>query len=437
MRYISDFRAIVASIDNQSLRWNSFLPKGTPVVVTYSFADGANVPGISESAYSVTGTSAMNTQQRQNFREAINIFEAAAGITFVEIDEGGMIDASSASGSNYGGWAEVAWATKNQTGTGVLVIDQNNNYNQGSYGFFVALHEIGHALGLEHPFEGALRLRSSADNQNNTVMTYNATAPYAVDLGRFDQQALQDLYGKHTDVSDWNISYNNARKVMNITAGNADDTVLGVAGKNRLKGGSGDDMLVGREDNDFLRGQAGNDRLVGMAGKDTLYGDTGADVLYGDIDTKGRVAGAADVLYGGYGDDTLYGGAARDLLRGNSGHDHLLGGQGLDTLFGGYGNDTLEGGNGRDTLSGQQGRDVLIGGAKADVFVFDTKAYHDRILDFENGADRLSLVGFTFDDLHFVGRANNEDTLITVDGLNVRIYLENVTVAELDSSDFI
>jgi len=49
----------------------------------------------------------------------------------------------------------------------------NSNYTQGEgYGFATLLHEIGHALGLKHPFEGTPTLPSELDNTKYTIMSY-------------------------------------------------------------------------------------------------------------------------------------------------------------------------------------------------------------------------------------------------------------------------
>ncbi|WP_404385198.1 cellulose binding domain-containing protein [Caenispirillum salinarum] len=42
----------------------------------------------------------------------------------------------------------------------------------GTWGYTALLHEIGHALGLKHPFEGDVTLSDALDTMDNTVMSY-------------------------------------------------------------------------------------------------------------------------------------------------------------------------------------------------------------------------------------------------------------------------
>jgi serralysin len=96
-----------------------------------------------------------------------------------------------------------------------------------------------------------------------------------------------------------------------------------------------------------------------------------------------------DILQGGAGNDVLLGRDGNDVLIGGAGADILIGGAGNDDLRGGDGHDLLMGGDGNDRLDGGNGNDVLIGGAGADTFVF-TRG-QDRIVDFEQGIDRILL----------------------------------------------
>jgi uncharacterized secreted protein with C-terminal beta-propeller domain len=107
-----------------------------------------------------------------------------------------------------------------------------------------------------------------------------------------------------------------------------------------------------------LDGSAGNDTLVGGATADELRGGTGDDVLLG----RGR----NDVLDGGAGADDLSGDDGADSLIGSQGHDKLSGGPGMDTLRGSGGDDSLAGGADGDKLFGEKGRDQLDGGAGRD-----------------------------------------------------------------------
>jgi Ca2+-binding RTX toxin-like protein len=83
-------------------------------------------------------------------------------------------------------------------------------------------------------------------------------------------------------------------------------TVVGTAGRDRLRGSAGPDRMCGL---------GGNDRIAGLGGNDVVLGGAGNDILSG-----------------GAGNDVLVGGAGRDRLRGNGGRDRCKGGPQKDRL---------------------------------------------------------------------------------------------------------
>lgn len=86
----------------------------------------------------------------------------------------------------------------------------------GSYNYLGLMHELGHALGLKHPFEGDTVLPTELDNCINTIMSYTDYKPYvpeftitdmsvsAMYIGQYAQTlmvydiaALQTMYGSN------------------------------------------------------------------------------------------------------------------------------------------------------------------------------------------------------------------------------------------------
>jgi Ca2+-binding RTX toxin-like protein len=115
----------------------------------------------------------------------------------------------------------------------------------------------------------------------------------------------------------------------------------------KVDGSRYDDTLIGDAKRNVLRGKQGIDQIWGHGGDDDLIGGTGDDTIRG-----------------GDGDDLIKGQADDDLLEGEGGADRIRGGNGDDTLRGGDGNDTLFGG-----LLRHRGifSNVIDGGAGTDV----------------------------------------------------------------------
>ena len=234
-------------------------------------------------------------------------------------------------------------------------------------GYATLVHEIGHVLGLKHPFDdggnsrptfGSLGI-AQYDQERYTVMSYhgsdlqasgNAATPMPLDI-----LAIQQIYGANMGFHAGNDDYvpviDGAMRTIWDAAGTdmldassfangvtldlrpgalmdlGSGTVLGIAYNciiENATGGAGSDTLQGNEANNILRGQGGSNTLFGDGGNDSLEGGSGSNTLDG-----------------GSGNDTLVGGSGNESLIGGSGNDVLTGGAGTNNYDGGPGDDTF------------------------------------------------------------------------------------------------
>ena len=246
--------------------------------------------------------------------------------------------------------------------------------------------------------------------------------------------------------------------IENVIGSDDDDWIGGDAGRNVLSGGGGNDTIKTRGGEDTVFGNRGDDRIIGSDDAEELYGNRGEDIIQG-LGGDDFIAGGHDddYLYGGRGDDRVEGGFGDDTLKGNLGDDLLKGGNGTDRLFGGGNDDTLDGGWGQDYLYGEGGSDRIEGGfgndslsggwfdrndGAQDVFVFTPGGGSDRIMDFENGIDRIDLSAFEFSSFNFGVRplieaaGGGKNTRIDFGG-DGELYLFGVRESDLNIADFI
>lgn len=137
--------------------------------------------------------------------------------------------------------------------------------------------------------------------------------------------------------------------------------------------------------------------------------------------------------------DIIEGNSAGNMIKAKAGNDVIRGAGGKDEIHGNLGKDKIFGGNGDDMIIGGGGNDKLFGGAGADMFVFDMTGPlgFDRIMDFEDGIDMISIMDTVAHDILDVGlRAAGSDVIIDVLGTDIA-RIKNIDVTDLDSSDFI
>lgn len=126
---------------------------------------------------------------------------------------------------------------------------QNMSLAPGGQGYETLLHELGHALGLKHPFDDSITLPASQDNTSNTLMSYTEVGGPYTTYRQDDVAALMWLYGD-----------DGLRGKLGINS---------TTGARFLVGTSSADVITGTGVDDKLEGDGGNDMIDGGAGTDT------------------------------------------------------------------------------------------------------------------------------------------------------------------------
>ncbi|MBK8176690.1 MAG: matrixin family metalloprotease [Rhodospirillales bacterium] len=429
---------------------------GVGATISYSFASTSSVwaSGYGLGEPSKSGYQPLNATEQAWFRSALAAWSDVANVKFVETTETSSnvgdirvaYSSLSSIDSNAYAWSYYP-SSYAESGDVWLNDDYSWSYGVGSYSYMTLIHEIGHTLGLKHPFEGGDTLPTLEDNYQYTLMSYtdsDGADVYPSTPMLYDVLAIQYIYGANYATRSGDTVYTSnpgelrARAIwdgggndtfdlsahtswvdvdlrpggfssigLNSDGSHAIDNIaicFGTVIENAI-GGSGDDTIGGNTANNHLDGGGGNDQLFGGNGADSLAGGTGDDLLNGGA--------GADTLDGGTGVNTLFGAGGDDLYLLSSARDIIIerAGAGIDsvqsfvtcslsanvenlTLLGsddidGTGNalaNTLNGNAGANLLAGAAGYDTILGGSGGDTI--HGGAGNDSVIG-GNGPDAL------------------------------------------------
>jgi serralysin len=468
-----------APFGGSEYRWNDSDPVGTAVEVTFGFMTDDPPPHAQDDD---AGFFPLKEPQQDAARDILGLYQEVSNISFIELSGGETNDADILFGRNtQNGSAGYAYLPGDGPGGDIWIAnaDYNEEVAPGEDGWQTLIHEVGHALGLKHPFESDGSqpvLPRSTDNHLYTVMSYteaprslyrivNETGSpdyqiiYPATPMLYDIAAIQHLYGVNYDTRSGDTVYTfdpDTPFFECIWDGGGNDTIdissfstsctidlndgkfssIGIPSQPlpdwaredrqtaaRVYDGTNNLSIAYGAKIENAVGGSGRDQLIGNRHENTLTGNGGKDTLEGASQADVLDGGAAaDKLEGGGGDDTLAGGDGKDTLEGGGGDDELDGGGNRDTLDGGSGNDTLTGGEGGDSLIGGSGDDVILVEDLADIASggdgSDTVQTSLNFYVLPDGAERLEVL-FAPGRPHVVGTGNGADnTLVGNDEWN-------------------
>ncbi len=255
-------------------------PKWTSQVITWSFAD----PSLPNSG---TFSAAIGASYKALFRQAIQHWDDQVSLTFKEVADGtpnvdlrlgfglfgmggqiGQADYSYSTGNNPGDPDSflpgvtvrledpVQRAISTSTGTAIYSGTQTSVYQ-------VALHEIGHAIGLGH-------------DSDPTAVMYSTSSASNRDFSASDLAGIRALYTAP--------SFLQTDTVTNVSSrpdGTAYTGPVSYLQHEYIYGGTNGVAVVATDPNVFVKGGSGDDAITVSSGRNVLDGGTGSNFLTG------------------------------------------------------------------------------------------------------------------------------------------------------------
>jgi Ca2+-binding RTX toxin-like protein len=296
----------------------------------YSFPSAK--PSYNTDTKDALGWAPFSLAQQERVVQALAYIASITDLSFVRTSQPDALNTiafASNDQTTSAGYARYPSSTS--LGSDVLLDNSDSATNtalaDGSYGALTLIHELGHALGLGHPFsspdvDGTIaeppHLSQTEDHTRWTVMSYTKSAEqYAIRYSPLDIAALQYLYGPSRSSRTGDDTYTiSSIEPSFIWDGGGIDTISaegcnqsctifltpgfwGFAGSSRaslitapgqitvnfgtlienLIGSAQGDVLTGNDLRNRIEGGKGNDTLDGGLGSDTLIGGAGADTF--------------------------------------------------------------------------------------------------------------------------------------------------------------
>lgn len=413
--------------DLETLRMGNAWDVGEGDTLSYSYYDGSVQYDPAYNANSGTpgtpsGVDAAGSGNSSVLDKAFDAWDDTAAFEFSKVTESGSTvgDLRVAFTDQSSGAAAFAYGPGDNSVSGDIFFeteDINTNGNAvdfsedgiGTTGFnyYAALHEIGHALGLSHPFDGGstsgATLDLSKDYSRNTVMSYvqtdrskafsvvdngdgtfaqSTTNIYASTPGMLDMDFMDAVYGAET-----NSSRTGGDNIYQFADGVQTIQVITDSG-----GSDGiDGSLQTRKS--IINLNPGSFSSIGLyteAEQKTYWaGQTGLSEsqIQDWFDTLDSQASAANSYYAAHDRKAIYTGEHNVGIANGTLIEMAMGGGGDDEITGNYLANQFQGHGGDDTIDGGDGDDLVIYANKMSDYTISTSGGTTTVTHNNNGAD--------------------------------------------------
>jgi len=340
---------------------------------TYQYAFPTLLPSYDTNASHAKGFSTFTSNQISRAETALSYISTLIDVRFQKTSNASLLNTFTFANNDQTGSAGYGtFPSESFFGNDIFFdISQNNRtFSDNTYGALTLIHEIGHGLGLKHPFDekdasGGIEeppyLQGSEDSTTWTVMayeqSYNASAAqYYLKFSDLDIAALQYIYGPAKTARAGNDTYKISQSAPNF-----------------IWDGAGADTL---DASSLTQGvtvylNPGYWGYVGATKSSTITSPGQITVNFGSTIENLTGSSYADKLFGTDGENTINGDAGNDVIEGLAGNDVIIGGSGDDQINGGKGIDTAQ-------FNGSQGN-YLTASTKGAFTVSDKRSNSDGL----------------------------------------------------------